>query len=193
MIFDTMLLFSRESSSAGTFNLFLFYTGRGRVMLLSRSESDQRLVAMRYERNNQVQQLVEEVTNTERSKQVFTENLLWALNECETNDLSVDDREAIETNVPARPLTVRRPMTVGRSNRSSVAPARALNRQYIVHSKFPLLVNDYFHNFKNTKLTKNLCLLQDYQVGFSTERMPTFHSNLIKSYCKLLDSYESFD
>lgn len=151
-------------------------------MLLIKSESNQKIVALRYERNEEARQ-VENVNNNEQSKEIFSENLLWALNECENNDFSVDDRTALDDVPTPRPQTVRlRPGTV-KSGPSS--------RQYVVYSRFPLLVNDYFHDFKNAKLVKNLCLLQDYQISFSMEKMQQFYSNLIKNYCRLLDSYDS--
>lgn len=158
-------------------------------MLLSRAETSQRLVSLRYERNMHTQRGAEEMANNERSREIYTENLLWALNECEANELGVDDRTAFnDFDALARSKTVRHPNTV-RPN----VQIKTVNqtRQYVVHCEFPLLVNDYFHNFENSKLVKNLCLLQDFQISFNTERMSSLYANIVKSYCRLLDSYES--
>lgn len=169
--------------------------------MLSKTGTNAKIVALRYERNSDNQR-VDNVSNDEKGKEIFIENLLWALNECEENDFSVDDRNAIAnqdddvvmTTMLSRQATSLRPVSTIQvrpaTTRSAVASAS--RRKYVVHSKFPLLVNDYFHTFANAKLVRNLCLLQDYQVSFTHGKTDVFHSNLVKSYCKLLDSYDNF-
>ena len=173
-------------------------------MLLSSQKPEEKLIALRYERNAQVQHDAEDDGNNEKSREIYTENLLWALNECESNDLSVDDRTAFDDiDALTRPKSVRRPVTASVVKNKPLLPNNQVNgainptttscsRKYIVHCGFPLLVNDYFQfQFQNAKLVRNLSLIQDYQVDFSSERMSSFHANIIKSYCNLLDSYES--
>lgn len=165
--------------------------------MLSKTGNDPKIVALRYERNSDNQRL-DNVTNDEKGKEIFTENLLWALNECEENDFSVDDRKAIAnqeddvvmTTMLSRQATSLRPMSTIQVRPVSAIPS-ASRRKYVVHSKFPLLVNNYFHTFANAKLVRNLCLLQDYQVSFTLGKPEVFHSNLVRNYCKLLDSYEN--
>ena len=168
--------------------------------MLSKTGNDPKIVALRYERNPDNRR-VDNVTNDEKGKEIFTENLLWALNECEENDFSVDDRKAIAnqeddtvmTTMLSRQATALRPVStiqVRPATTRSAIPS-ASRRKYVVHSKFPLLVDNYFHMFANAKLVRNLCLLQEYQVSFMLARPDVFHSNLVRNYCKLLDSYEN--
>jgi hypothetical protein len=156
-------------------------------MALSRNKNDSKVVALRYERNEQVQMENVSATDSEASKEQFSEALLWALNECETNDLSLDDRTVFANHLTISSARVR-PLNF---NRPATTAAATASRQYYVHSHFPLLVSDYFHPFKSSKLVRNLCLLQDYQIVFNTERVQPFPAMLVRSYCKLLDEYST--
>lgn len=173
--------------------------------------NDYKIVALRYERNLEEQQ-IDKPANVEKLKEKYTEILLWALNELETNDISVDDRIAIKNDDSKNAVkNSPRPDTAMKTKQPtilSIKPATKLTtvsetseakatetveettgRKYVVHSKFPLLINDYFHDFQNAKLVKNLCLLQNYQIRFAMEKPQQFHSMLVRSYCRLLDSY----
>lgn len=177
--------------------------------------NDYKIVALRYERNLEEQQ-IDNSANVENLKEKYTEILLWALDELETNDISVDDRIATSDDSKKTVKNSPRPVTAMKAKQPtilSIKPAaklttvsetsaaatateaveQTIGRKYIVHSKFPLLINDYFHDFQNAKLVKNLCLLQNYQIKFAMQKPQQFHSMLVRSYCRLLDSYMSLN
>lgn len=206
-------IYLREFTPNGVFNLCIYYTSRGRALLIS---NDKKIVALRYERNLEEQQ-IDKSANVETIKEKYADNLLCTLDELETNDISVDDRTSTSDDTkkavkssprpdtamktkqptilsikPATKLTTVSETSITEAATTTEAAEQTSGRRYIVHSKFPLLVNNYFHDFQNAKLVKNLCLLQNYRIRFAMERPQQFHSMLVRSYCKLLDSYDFF-